>query len=1010
MRAILLLAVCSLTALAQTPSVTWIPIGPHHIPGPNNSIGSGKIQAIAIFPGDPHIMYAGGGTGTGIEGPNTQTGVFKTTDGGVTWTAMNGGLTSPTIDALYVDPANPNLVLAGTEPYGVYRSTDGGQTWTEVGTQVSTGPDPNPNQPTGPAPVQHLGPTADFAVVNGTIYAAVQNGTVQSTDGGQTWTSALSSMIAAKSLSAAGGALAVGFNSGNVGYAPPGSTKVASILSNTGGSVLSVAIDPATPSNIYVTIGPSNPYVLATSDAGGHWTKLVMPSGNPQAVAVNSSHRLYVGTNNSLYTSADGGQTLTAVPGAPWSVRRIYLPDDNTVVLGTDQGIHRTTDNGAHWSDLSGGITSSITTGFSAHQFLFAATDTTNAPVFSFDGGATWADPFYQPGNTHAVGQTGVAVLNPADPTRCYAYTQGGFYYSADRCLTFTLSSVLRGNVVPYPYGQSLIAVDPSTPSTVYVAARSDFYVSHDWGATFAPSGWGLTNPVAVAVSPAGGNNLFAGTTGGLYRSTDGGKSWSSVSLSGAGGYPTTIAVDPANPAVVLVGQSVSWGNNGGVYVSHDSGATFSAFNSGLSASVPNPCVNAGVDISVVRFNPDGWAALGSCWGVYLSKDGSGSWQDISANAVPRVFTDLEWDGGNLYAATLGNGVLLAQPFGPPAATLTLDTAALSFTAASGGSAPVPQSIGVSASAKGLPFGAYGAADSGGTWLSVSPLDGTTPGPVQVTVNPTGLAVGIYTGKVIIGSTYTGNGSIVVPVTLTVTGSTVSIGSVINAASYNPQIGPGTWVSIKGTNLARTTRIWTGDDFTGNNLPLKLDGVSVQIRGQAAPVYYVSPTQVNVLAPDGWMKANVPVTVNSPDGGSDPFLVADDQFSPAFFPIATKYIAAVHLDGTLVAPEGLFPGLPSSPAKPGETIELYGTGFGPTTPASPSATVNPPEPLQFSVIFHTGTNNGPVLQASFAGLISPGLVQFNLTIPAGTPDGDLAITAEVGAQFTQSGMVVSVHK
>lgn len=995
-------------ALAQTPSVTWTPLGPKQISGPNSSIGSGKIQAIAIFPGNPNIMYAGGGTGSGIEGPNTEAGVFKTTDGGLTWTAMNNGLTSPTVDALYVDPSNPDLVLAGTEPNGVYRSADGGQTWTEVGTQVPAGPDPNPGGQPTTNPVQHLGPTADFAVLDSTIYAAVQTGTVKSTDGGLTWSTSVNNMVPAKTMAAAGGALAVGFNSGAVFYAPPGSAKISAVLSNTGGSVLSVAIDPASPANIYAVVGPNSPTFFVTTDSGGHWARLPIPSGNAQAIAVNGSHQLYIGTNSGLYTSADAGQTLTPVPGAAWSVRRIYLPDNNTVVLGTDQGIHSTADNGAHWRDLSGGITSSITTGVTAHQFLLGGTDKTNAPIFSYDGGATWNEGFYQPGGKWPAGQDGMVVINPADPTHCYAYTQGGFYTSTDRCQTFASAGALKGNVMPNPYGESLIAVDPNTPSTVYVASNSDFFVSRDWGVTFSASGWNLAKPAAIAVSPANSNVLFAGTGNGLFRSTDGGKSWSPASIPNASGYPTSIAVNPADPTVVLAALSVNWNNQGGVLLSRDSGATFQLFNSGLASSAPNPGVNNGVDLSAVRFSADGsWAALATYWGVYLSKGGTDTWQDVSANAVPRVFTDVEWDGGYLYAGTLGNGVLRSQPFGPPAATLSVDTTPLTFTVATGGSTG-PQNISLNASQR-MPLGVLGKTDSGGNWLIAAP-DFVAPGSLRVAVNPTGLTPGSYTGKIVIDSTYAGNGPFTVPVILTITSSNVTITDVFNAASYAPSIGPATWVTIKGTNLSRTTRTWTGSDFNGNNLPLQLDGVSVAIRGQQAPVYYVSPTQINVLAPDGWQRGTVQVTVNGPDGGSAPFGVAEDQVAPAFFPIAGKYIAAVHLDGTLVAPAGLFPGLDSRPAQPGETVELFGTGFGPTNPATPAATLNPPAPLQFTVTVHTGSPSGLVLSNSFAGVISPGLVQINLTVPANTPDGDLALYANVGILNTQDGMFLAVHK
>jgi len=132
-------------------------------------------------------------------------------------------------------------------------------------------------------------------------------------------------------------------------------------------------------------------------------------------------------------------------------------------------------------------------------------------------------------------------------------------------------------------------------------------------------------------------------------------------------------------------------------------------------------------------------------------------------------------------------------------------------------------------------------------------------------------------------------------------------------------------VTIQGTNLTGgTSRTWTADDFA--------NGVSVSMGGMPAYVYYISPTQINVQAPD-FGTGSISVTVTNGNGTSNAVSAAADSFAPAFFE-AGKYAIATHIDGTLVAPAGAFPG--SSPAKPGETVTLWGTGFGPVTPSAPS--------------------------------------------------------------------------
>jgi uncharacterized protein (TIGR03437 family) len=985
---------------AQTPAVTWTPVGPHHITG-SGSVDSGKLQAIAVFPGDPRIIYAGGGVGTGIEGPLTASGIFKTIDGGATWVAVNKGLDDAAINTLWVDPTNADVVLAGTDHQGIYRSTDGGQSWSFVTIPITSsgqgGPSATPAASTA-------GPVSEFAVFDTNILAGGQSGLLRSTDRGATWAVFAQEPSPVKAVQSAGGVVAIGLQNGAVQVRPTSTSPFKLAIANTGGSALCLAIDAAAPTSIYLVVGPSSPALFGTSD-GTTWAKLPF-SQTPQAVAVTpSSHKIYVGTNNALFSSTDGGQTWTSVPGAHWSVRRIFLPDNNTVILGSDQGIHETTNDGTAWSDLSGAITASLTESVATHAYTILTVDNTFQPVVSYDAGATWS----QGAATLPRGQSGMAAVNPGDSNFWYAFTPAGFQVSTDRGKTFKTSGSqgLGNGSFPSLSGESLIAVDGATPSNVYVAAASDFFVSKDFGATMAPSGWGLAKPMAIAASPANSSVLFAGTATGLSRSTDGGKTWTAISLAGAAGFPGTIAVSPTDPNLVLVGMSKDWTNGGGVLKSSDGGSTFRLFNDGLPSTLPT--ASDSPVIPAIRFSLEGAAAMATFSGVYLSTGGS-AWQNISANSVPTTFNDVAWDGSYLYAATLGNGVLRSQPFGPPSATLSADLTPLSFTVSAGGSAAAPQSIGVSASAERLPFFTQAATAAGANWLSVTPADAVAPASIKVTVSAAGLAAGTYSGTVLIGSTSAGNGPLTIPVTLTVRPSNVTVSSVFNAASYDSTIAPNTWVTVQGQNLSATTRVWTSDDFSGVKLPTQLDGVSVQIGGRAALVYFVSPTQVNVLAPDNASRGTVQVQVNSPLGGSNSLGAVHDLVSPAFFPIAGKYIAAVHTDGVLVGPAEFVPGLPSRPAQPGETIELFGTGFGPTNPASTAATVNAPAPLLNNPILHFGGPQGMVATLSFAGMISPGLVQLNVTVPPGTANGDLAIVAETAGVTSGAGHFIAVQK
>ena len=167
------------------------------------------------------------------------------------------------------------------------------------------------------------------------------------------------------------------------------------------------------------------------------------------------------------------------------------------------------------------------------------------------------------------------------------------------------------------------------------------------------------------------------------------------------------------------------------------------------------------------------------------------------------------------------------------------------------------------------------------------------------------------------------------PVTSSVQ-SRVAIGGVSNSATGLPFVASGSWVSIYGTDLSVSTKQWQTSDFFGTNLPMSLDGVSVKINGKNAAVYFISPGQINVQAPTDATAGPVDLLVTNSNGSAAATVILQ-PYAPGFFTFQNKYAAAVHLDGVYVAPEGYFgAGAASRPAKPGETLMIFGTGFGPT--------------------------------------------------------------------------------
>jgi uncharacterized protein (TIGR03437 family) len=240
----------------------------------------------------------------------------------------------------------------------------------------------------------------------------------------------------------------------------------------------------------------------------------------------------------------------------------------------------------------------------------------------------------------------------------------------------------------------------------------------------------------------------------------------------------------------------------------------------------------------------------------------------------------------------------------------------------------------------------------------------------------------------------------------------ISTGGVFNAASFQPGISAGSWVTIQGSNLAGNTRSWSADDFEGGGLPTQLDGVSVKIDGKPAYVAFISPAQINVQAPADAALGPVPVEVTFNGSTSSPGTAQLQAVSPALFLWSGKYAVATHSDFSPAVPAGLFPGVATVPAKPGELIVLWGTGFGATVPAVAPGIVPPANPLA-NVANPVTVTIGNIAATVTGAAISPGnpgLYQIAVQVPASVPDGDLPVVAQVNGVQSSSNVLLNVKR
>jgi uncharacterized protein (TIGR03437 family) len=279
-----------------------------------------------------------------------------------------------------------------------------------------------------------------------------------------------------------------------------------------------------------------------------------------------------------------------------------------------------------------------------------------------------------------------------------------------------------------------------------------------------------------------------------------------------------------------------------------------------------------------------------------------------------------------------------------------------------------------------------------------------------VSANPGSLTAGQYSGTVQIAATGASNTPQTISVTLTVTApsSLPSITSVVNGAGFQPGIEGGSWVTIKGTNLATDSRTWRASDFIGNNLPLSLDGTSVTIDGKSAAVYYISPTQLNVQAPTDAATGAVPVVVKNNGNMSTAFTAQLQTYAPAFFLYSgTNYaIAQRYPDNALVGNPSVIPGTVA--AAPGDVLILWATGFGPTNPPTAAGIVVSGAP---GVATLPGVTVGGVPVTVISAALSPGsagLYQVAIQLPASVPIGAAAIQGSVGGVPSPGGVVIFI--
>jgi uncharacterized protein (TIGR03437 family) len=280
-------------------------------------------------------------------------------------------------------------------------------------------------------------------------------------------------------------------------------------------------------------------------------------------------------------------------------------------------------------------------------------------------------------------------------------------------------------------------------------------------------------------------------------------------------------------------------------------------------------------------------------------------------------------------------------------------------------------------------------ANRSSTWLTFTPGSGTGGAQLSIQASAQGLSVGVYNAVLNVQAADSVPQSIQIPVTFAVgPAGSLTITGLQNAFSYGSTFAPGMAMSVYGTSLAPATSSAPANRFP---LPLTLQGVSATVNGVSAPLYFVSPGQINIQVPYETGAGPAVVAVNN-----------SGQIAYYFFtvvPIAPGlYSSAIsNTTGQLV-----------SSASVGDLLLLFITGEGDVTPslatgATPSSTITDPTQLPHARQPIQVTVGGVTAQVLFAGIPSgvAGLTQIDFYVPASAPPGSQQIVVTVGGVASQ---------
>ncbi|WP_297868648.1 T9SS type A sorting domain-containing protein [uncultured Flavobacterium sp.] len=631
------------------PSSDWQPVGPFtHTNTGSWSSGQGRVNIVHVDPSNPSVIYLGAPAG----------GIWKSTNNGTNWTPLTDDLPQIGVSGIAVDYSDSNTIYIATgdkdagDSYcvGVYKSTDGGLTWNPTGTMGGSNPSragdiiihPTNNQILWCATSNGIYKTTnagiswtqvqagDFSQGNirlkpgdpTKVYASSENSFFRSVDTGSTFTAVTVSTIATTSRII-------------IDVTPANSNLVYALSVNTSNTLN--GIYKSTNEGVSFSRAFGTPDILESNQA---WYDLAL------AVSPTNADEIYTGCLN-VWKSTTGGSTFSKLNSWSNPTGPSYTHADihylgfhgNKLFAGTDGGIYVSENNGTNFTDLTAGVQIS-------QFYKIAVAKQTSANMvggLQDNGGHAYSGSQWK----NYYGADGMdTAINPTNPNQYYGFIQNGnslyISNSAGNAISSSVSSPGGAN------GNWVTPLIANNSGELFSGFAGLYKLTGSAWVQQNVDGLGTGNLDEIAVDPSNDDIMYVANGVKLYKSTNRGVNFTNV-FNSVNGNITFIEVHSTDSNIVYL---VTEGASGKVLKSTDGGVSFTDFSTGLPFIGKNCIVHQGR-------NTDNPLYVGTALGVYYRDDTMSSWSPFDTNLPNVSVTDLEinLEDAKLIAATYGRGV-----------------------------------------------------------------------------------------------------------------------------------------------------------------------------------------------------------------------------------------------------------------------------------------------------------------------------------------------------------------